>query len=65
MSKSESFRRKKEVKIMKPMIWHPEEKDAKINEYFQAVNHAPYITIWAWALILFCGVASIIVIGGF
>lgn len=50
---------------MKPMIWHPEEKDAKINEYFQAVNHAPYITIWAWALILFCSVASIVVIGGF
>ncbi|MBE9042644.1 hypothetical protein IQ235_17935 [Oscillatoriales cyanobacterium LEGE 11467] len=50
---------------MKPMIWHPEEKDAKINEYFQTANHAPYITIWAMALILFCSLASIIVIGGF
>jgi hypothetical protein len=27
---------------MKPMIWHPEEKDRKVNEYLNQVNHAPY-----------------------
>jgi F0F1-type ATP synthase assembly protein I len=27
---------------MKPMIWHPESKDEKINQYLDRVNHAPY-----------------------
>jgi hypothetical protein len=27
---------------MKPMIWHPENKDEKVNQYLEQVNHAPY-----------------------
>jgi F0F1-type ATP synthase assembly protein I len=27
---------------MKPMVWHPEEKDAKVNQYLDEMNHAPY-----------------------
>ena len=33
------------VVIMKPMIWHPEEKDQKVNQYLEQVNHAPYAVI--------------------
>jgi hypothetical protein len=32
---------------MKPMIWHPEEKDAKVNQYLDQTNHAPYVPIVA------------------
>lgn len=39
---------------MKPMIWHPEEKDARVNEYLSKVNHAPYGAIVAMSLGLFC-----------
>lgn len=39
---------------MKPMIWHPEEKDQKVNEYFEQINHAPYATIFTWMIVLFC-----------
>jgi hypothetical protein len=38
---------------MKPMIWHPEEKDKKVNEYLAQINHAPYPTILAIGFILF------------
>jgi len=31
---------------MKPMIWHPEEKDEKQNQYLERANHAPYVMIW-------------------
>jgi Fe2+ transport system protein B len=30
---------------MKPMIWHPEEKDQKVNEYIDKTNRAPYFGI--------------------
>ena len=35
---------------MKPMIWHPEEKDAQVNQYLDRVNHEPWLTILAVAL---------------
>lgn len=27
---------------MKPMTWHPEERDEKVNQYLSQVNRAPY-----------------------
>jgi hypothetical protein len=39
---------------MKPMIWHPEEKDQRVNQYLDQVNHAPYATIFAMGLGLVC-----------
>jgi Fe2+ transport system protein B len=36
---------KSEVNDMKPMIWHPEEKDQKVNEYIDKTNRAPYFGI--------------------
>jgi hypothetical protein len=39
---------------MKPMIWHPEEKDAKVNQYLAQMNHAPYELIILLLLGGFC-----------
>lgn len=55
----------KEVEIMKPMIWHPEEKDQRVNQYLEQINHAPYITIIALVLGLFCLFSFIILVGSF
>ncbi|BFM38090.1 hypothetical protein [Synechocystis sp. LKSZ1] len=35
---------------MKPMIWHPEEKDARVNQYLDRVNHEPWLAIFAGAI---------------
>jgi hypothetical protein len=35
---------------MKPMVWHPEDKDQRVNEYLEKVNHAPYAVILGLAL---------------
>jgi hypothetical protein len=39
---------------MKSMIWHPEEKDQKVNQYLEQNNHAPYEIIIALLLIGVC-----------
>jgi hypothetical protein len=39
-----------EVFLMKPMIWHPEEKDRKVNKYLETINRAPYVVILALAI---------------
>ena len=38
---------------MKPMIWHPEPKDKKVNEYIDKTNRAPYFGIILGALGVF------------
>jgi hypothetical protein len=30
---------------MRPMIWHPEEKDQKVNRYLDSTTRAPYFWI--------------------
>ncbi len=39
---------------MKPMIWHPEEKDQKVNQYLEQINHAPYAAIMGLLIGLLC-----------
>jgi hypothetical protein len=51
--------------IMKPMIWHPEEKDQKVNEYFSQVNRAPYGTIALVMLGVFVIFTFIVLVGIF
>jgi hypothetical protein len=46
---------------MRSMIWHPEEKDSKVNEYLAKANHAPYPTI-AGLLLLTCCVFTIMIL---
>jgi hypothetical protein len=50
---------------MKPMIWHPEPKDRKVNEYLRQVNHAPYPTIALIVLGIFLLFTSTILLGIF
>jgi hypothetical protein len=39
---------------MRPMIWHPEAKDRRVNEYLNNVNRAPYFGIAIGILGAFC-----------
>jgi hypothetical protein len=50
---------------MKPMIWHPDERDRKVNQYLDHINHAPYGTIFMLILGLFCLFTVVILIGSF
>lgn len=50
---------------MKPMIWHPEEKDAKVNEYLDRVNRAPYGVIFTLSMGLFCLFVLVFLIASF
>ncbi|MEB3160134.1 MAG: hypothetical protein VKL20_01600 [Synechocystis sp.] len=36
---------------MKPMIWHPEDKDEKVNKYLDRINHEPWLGFVAVALV--------------
>jgi hypothetical protein len=48
---------------MKPMIWHPEEQDRKVNEYLEQVNHAPYATISFLILASIFAVTFLVLLG--
>lgn len=50
---------------MKDMIWHPEEKDAKVNKYLEQVNHAPYPAIAAISLGIVCLFTLLVLFGTF
>ena len=39
---------------MKGMIWHPEDKDQKVNQYLAQTNRAPYEAIIAVGFAIFC-----------
>jgi len=51
--------------LMKPMIWHPEEKDVKVNQYLDQTNRAPYELISLLLLGAFCGLTFIFLLGLF
>ncbi len=38
---------------MKPMIWHPEDKDDKVNQYLDKMNHEPWLGFLAFGLFFF------------
>lgn len=50
---------------MKPMIWHPEERDQKVNEYLARSNRAPYVTIFTLMIALVCLFTVVVLVGGF
>ena len=50
---------------MKPMIWHPEPKDKKVNQYLESVNREPWLAIFAVGLILVCSFTLLVVLGTF
>ncbi|MEO0826121.1 MAG: hypothetical protein AAFY67_10730 [Cyanobacteria bacterium J06642_9] len=50
---------------MKSMVWVPEEKDKKVNQYLENINHAPYEMIAMIIMGLFCLFTAVILIGNF
>ncbi len=50
---------------MKPLVWRPEEKDARINQYLDQMNHAPYGSIVLYLLAAFCLLTFILLVGIF
>jgi hypothetical protein len=48
---------------MKPMVWHPEDQDSKVNSYLEQVNHAPYGAILLLVLASICGLTFLFLIG--
>ncbi len=50
---------------MKPMIWRPEEKDQRVNQYLDHANHAPYPTILISMFGLFFLLTILVLIGSF
>lgn len=50
---------------MKPTDWLPEEKDEKVNQYLDRINRAPYPTIAAVVLGLFCLFTVVILLSSF
>ncbi len=50
---------------MRPMIWHPEEKDQRVNQYLDSVNHAPYFLLTIGILGVFCLFTLVVLLGIF
>jgi F0F1-type ATP synthase assembly protein I len=50
---------------MKPATWYPNEKDAKVNQYLDNMNHAPYGLIVLSMIGLFCLLTFVILVGIF
>jgi Fe2+ transport system protein B len=50
---------------MKPMIWHPEPKDKKVNEYIDKTNRAPYFGIILGVLAVFTVFTTAVLLGAF
>ncbi|AGF50776.1 ssr3129 [Synechocystis sp. PCC 6803] len=54
-----------EDKTMKPMIWHPEDKDEKVNKYLDRINHEPWLGFVAFSLAFFMAFILIMFMGIF
>ncbi len=50
---------------MKPMIWHPESQDRKVNQYLDHTNREPWIAILAGVLVAVCAFTLLVLIGAF
>ena len=50
---------------MKPMIWHPESKDKKVNQYLNRINREPWLFILAAILVLVCVFTLLVLFGTF
>ena len=50
---------------MKPMIWHPEEKDKKVNQYLESRNREPWLFIWGAAILLVTAFTLAVLVGVF
>ena len=50
---------------MKPMIWHPESKDKKVNQYLNRINREPWLFILATIVVGVCVFTLLVLLGTF
>ena len=50
---------------MKPMIWHPEQNDEKVNQYLENINREPWLAIWGVGLVFVFSFTLLILLGTF
>ena len=50
---------------MKPMIWHPDPQDEKVNQYLDQVNHEPWLAIVAGIMLFVCCFTLLVLLGTF
>jgi hypothetical protein len=50
---------------MKPMIWHPEPGDKKVNQYLDRTNHEPWIVIVGVSLLIVSSFTFLVLLGTF
>ncbi|MGL6340577.1 MAG: hypothetical protein ACRC80_15740 [Waterburya sp.] len=50
---------------MKPMIWHPEPQDQKVNQYLDQTNHEPWLAIVGVTLMVVCSFTFVVLLGTF
>lgn len=50
---------------MKRMIWHPEPKDKKVNQYLDKINREPWLAILAVVLVLVSVFTVLVLLGTF
>lgn len=50
---------------MKPMIWHPEPQDQKVNQYLDKNNREPWFAILGAILVIVCSFTLLVLIGTF
>lgn len=50
---------------MKPMIWHPEPKDQKVNQYLDKTNREPWLAIVVGILLIVCCFTLLVLLGTF
>ena len=50
---------------MKRMIWHPESKDKKVNQYLDKINREPWLAILAVVLVLVSVFTVLVLLGTF
>jgi hypothetical protein len=50
---------------MKPMIWHPENNDKKVNQYLDSVNREPWFAIYAGIIMFVCLFTLLVLLGVF
>lgn len=50
---------------MKPMIWHPEPKDQKINQYLDQTNREPWLAIFGVSMLIVFVFTLLVLLGTF
>jgi len=50
---------------MKPMIWHPEPKDKKVNQYLDNTNREPWFAIFGVGLLIVSTFTLLVLLGTF